>query len=74
MTRSVLWFSRFTGADVRGAIFVEADLSNADFAGADVTGADFSGTDLDGANFAGARGMASVKGWDKALNTERIRR
>lgn len=73
MTRAVLWFARFTGADAVGASFAEADLSNSDFAGADISGADFTGADLDGANFAGARGLDSVKGWDKAVNADKAR-
>jgi uncharacterized protein YjbI with pentapeptide repeats len=74
MTHTLMWFARFTGANVKGAKFIGADLSNTDFAGADVTGADFTNADLDGANFAGAIGLDQVVGWDKALNADRVRK
>ena len=66
MERAVLWFAKFTGADLKGANFTDADLSRADFAGADISGADFTRADLDGANFVGAiadrRGQRSRSG------------
>jgi uncharacterized protein YjbI with pentapeptide repeats len=74
MERSVLWFAKFTGADLTGTRFVDADLSRADFAGADLSGADFARADLDGANFVGAKGLADVKGLDQAVNLDRALR
>lgn len=72
MTRAVLLFSRFTGADLTGANLAGADLSRTDFSGANITGADFSDADLDGANFVGAKGLDTVKGLATAHNLERI--
>jgi len=74
MQRAVLWFTKFTGADVTEVKFTDADLSRADFAGADVAGADFTGADLDGANFVGAKGFAEAKGLDLAINLDRALR
>jgi uncharacterized protein YjbI with pentapeptide repeats len=74
MERAVLWFAKFTGADLTGTRFVDADLSRADFAGADLSGADFARADLDGANFVGAKGLADVKGLDQAVNLDRALR
>ena len=71
MTRAVLWFSRFTGADLTGAKLVGADLSHADFSGADLTGADLTEADLDGTNFVGAKGFDTVKGLAAALNFDK---
>lgn len=74
MERAVLWFAKFTGADLKGVNFRDADLSRADFAGADISGADFTGADLDGANFVGAIGVTEVKGLDRAINLDRALR
>jgi uncharacterized protein YjbI with pentapeptide repeats len=74
MQRTVLWFAKFTGADLTEVKFVDADLSRADFAGADVAGADFTNADLDGANFVGANGLAEAKGLDRAINLDRALR
>ena len=74
MERAVLWFAKFTGADLKGANFADADLSRADFAGADISGADFTRADLDGANFVGAIGIAQAKGLDQAVNLDRALR
>ena len=74
MERAVLWFAKFTGADLHGANFANADLSRADFSGADLTGADFSRADLDGANFVGAIGIGEAKGLDQAVNLDRAQR
>lgn len=74
MSRAVLWFSKFTGADAAGAKFSGADLSKADFAGSDVTGADFTGADLDGTNFVGAKGIDTAKGLDAAVNLDKALR
>jgi uncharacterized protein YjbI with pentapeptide repeats len=74
MRRAVLWFAKFTGADLSGARFVEADLSRADFAGADLTGADFTHANVDGTNFVGAKGLAAAKGLDQAVNLDKALR
>lgn len=74
LRRAILWFARFTGADLTGAKFDDADLSRADFAGADLTGADFTRADLDGVNFVGAKGLDAAKGLDQAVNLDRARR
>lgn len=71
MSRAVMWFARFTGADLRGVNFSGADLSRADFAGSDLSGADFSGADIDGANFVGARGLELAKGLSDAVNADK---
>jgi uncharacterized protein YjbI with pentapeptide repeats len=74
MSYVVLWFAKFTGADLRNANFTKSDLSRADFAGADLTNANLTGADVDGANFVGARGLETVKGFDKALNVDKALR
>lgn len=74
LRRAVMWFARFTGADLTGANFADADLSRADFSGADVTGADFSRADLDGVNFVGTKGLDAAKGLDSAINLDRVLR
>lgn len=74
MQRTVLWFSKFTGADLRGVKFMDADLSRVDFAGADLSGVDFTRADLDGVNFVGAKGLAEAKGLDQAVNLDRALR
>ncbi len=72
MTRAVLMFSNFSRADLHAVIFNGANLARVDFSFADVTGADFTGADLDGANFTGTRGIEASKGFDKALNADRV--
>ncbi len=74
MERTVLWFAKFNGADLKGANFTDADLSRADFSGADISGADFTRADLDGANFVGAIGIADAKVIDQAVNLDRALR
>jgi uncharacterized protein YjbI with pentapeptide repeats len=74
MRRTVLWFAKFTGADLTDAKFNDADLSRADFAGADLTGADFTHADVDGANFVGAKGLSQAIGLDTAINLDKARR
>ena len=74
MRRAVLWFAKFTGADLSGAQFVDADLSRADFAGADISGADFTRANVDGANFVGAKGLAAAKGLDQSVNLDKALR
>lgn len=71
MRRAIMWFSRFTGADLRGVRFEDADLSRADFSGADLTGANFTRADLDGANLSGAKGLDTAIGLDKAINLDK---
>jgi uncharacterized protein YjbI with pentapeptide repeats len=74
MQRTVLWFAKFTGADLTGANFTDADLSRADFAGADVSGADFTRANLDEANFVGVKNLAEAKGLDQSVNLDRTHR
>lgn len=71
MQRSVLWFAKFTGADLTGADFTDADLSRADFAGADVSGANFSQANLDGASLVGVKGLHEAIGLDQSINLDR---
>lgn len=73
-TQAILMFSRFTGADLRGAKFNKADLSMVDFSGADLTDADLTDADLDGAILAGAKGLDTVKGLETTLNLDKARR
>lgn len=68
MQRTLLWFAKFTGADLTGADFTDADLSRAEFAGADVSGAIFTGANFDGASFAGVRNLDQAIGLDQAIN------
>ncbi len=74
MQRAVLWFAKFTGADLTGVDFTDADLSRADFAGADVSEANFAHANLDGVNFVGAKGLSEAKGLDEAVNLDRALR
>ncbi len=73
LSRAVLIFSRFTGADLRRANLELADLSKADLSGADLTGADLTNANLDEANLAGVRGLETVRGRDTIRNLDRAR-
>lgn len=70
-SHTVLTFSRFIGADLRGVNLSGADLSKADLTGADVSGADLSQADLDGAVLTGVQGLDTVKGLAMAVNLDR---
>ncbi len=74
LTRAILTFSRFTGADLHGVNFSGAELSKVDFAGADLTGADMTGADLYGANLVGAQGLDTIIGLDAAVNFDKALR
>lgn len=71
MQRAVMWFAKFTGADLTGADFTDVDLSRADFAGADVSGANFSHANLEGASFIGVKGLHEALGLDQSINLDR---
>ena len=71
LSRAVLTFSRFVGADLRHANLDTADLSRVDLAGADLTGADLTNANLDGANVSGVKGFEAVKGRETIRNLER---
>lgn len=71
MQRTVMWFAKFTGADLTGADFTDADLSSADFAGADISGAVFTRANLEGARFVGAKGFEEAIGLDQSINLDR---
>ena len=64
LSRAVLTFSRFVGADMRRMNLTLADLTKANLAGADLTGADLTDANLDEANLAGVRGFETVRGRD----------
>ena len=68
---AVMTFSRFAGADLRGANLADTDLSRADFTGADLTDADFTGADLDGATLLGVKGLDTVKGLPRRSTSTR---
>jgi uncharacterized protein YjbI with pentapeptide repeats len=74
LSRAILTFSRFVGADLRRVSFVAADLSMADLSGADLTGSDLTGANLDGANLAGVKGFETVRGRDTIKNLDRALR
>jgi uncharacterized protein YjbI with pentapeptide repeats len=74
MQRTVMWFAKFTGADLTGADFTDADLSRADFAGADISGAVFTRANLEGVNFVGVKGLQDAKGLDQSINLDRALR
>lgn len=74
LSRAVLIFSRFVGADLRGASLVLADMTRADLAGADLTGADLTDANLDEANLAGVKGLETVRGLETIRNLDRARR
>ena len=71
LTRAVLTFSRFVGADMRRASLTLADLSMADLSGADLTGADLTNANLDGAILSGVTGFETVRGRDTIVNLDR---
>ena len=72
MTRVNLTFADLTGANLADADLQGADLSRAVLTGANLAGVNLEGADLDGANLRGASGLDRVRGWDKALNREKI--
>ena len=74
LSRAVLIFSRFAGADLRRANLSNADMSKVDLSGADLTGADLSEANLDGANLAGVIGFETVRGRETILNLDRALR
>ncbi len=74
LSRAIMTFSRFVGADLRRVSFVMADLSMTDLSGADLTGADLSDANLDGANLAGVKGFETVRGRDTIRNLDRALR
>lgn len=71
LSRAVLTFSRFVGADLRRAKLESADLSKVDLSGADLTGADLTDANLDEANLAGVKGFDTVRGRDTIKNLDR---
>ncbi|AGK56266.1 pentapeptide repeat protein [Hyphomicrobium denitrificans 1NES1] len=74
MQRTVMWFAKFTGADLTGADFTDADLSRADFAGADISGAVFTRANFEGASFVGVKGIHEAIGLDQSINLDRALR
>ncbi len=66
LTKADARFAKFHGADLTGADLRQAQLTRADFTGADLTGADLTGAVVDGAIFTGAKGLATVKGVERA--------
>ena len=74
LSRAVLTFSRFVGADLRRANLAMADLTKADLSGADLTGADLTDANLDEANLAGVNGFETVRGRDSIRNLDRALR
>lgn len=73
LSRAVLTFSRFVGADMSGIDLTMADLSKADLAGADLTGANLTDVNLDEANLAGVKGFETVRGRETIKNLDRAR-
>ena len=73
LSRAVLTFSRFVGAEMAGMDLNLADLSRADLSGADLTGADLTNANLDEANLAGVKGFETVRGRDTIKNLDRAR-
>jgi len=73
LSRAVLTFSSFVGAEMDGIDLNLADLSRADLSGADLTGADLTNANLDEANLAGVKGFDTVRGRDTIRNLDRVR-
>lgn len=71
LSRAVLMFSRFVGADMRRINLVLADLSKADLSGADLTGADLTDANLDETVLSGVKGFDTVKGRETIRNLDR---
>ena len=71
LTGANLIFANMAAANLKGATLVRADMSNADLSGADVAGADFTEANIYGTVFKNAKGLAEVKGLDKAKNRDK---
>lgn len=71
LSRAVLTFSRFVGADLRRARLDLADLSKVDLSGADLTGADLTDANLDETILLGVKGFDTVRGRDTIKNLDR---
>ena len=74
LSRGILMFSRFVGADLRRANLSYTDMSKVDLSGADLTGADLTEANLDGANLAGVKGFDTVRGLQTIKNLDRVMR
>jgi uncharacterized protein YjbI with pentapeptide repeats len=68
LSRILVHFSIFAGADMRDADLSDADFSKANLSGADLTGADITKANFDGADLRGVRGLDQARGADQALN------
>lgn len=71
LSRILVHFSVFAGADMTGADLSDADFSKADLSGADITGADITGANFDEADLRGVRGLDQAKGLATAKNLDR---
>lgn len=73
LSKAVLQFTHFNGADLTRANLANCDLTKADLSGANLSGADVSGADFDGTILTGvtgldtALGIAAAKNLDKAV-------
>lgn len=74
LSRILVHFSLFAGADMHDADLSDADFSKADLSGADLTGANIAGANFDGADLRGVRGLAQAKGVEQALNLDKATR
>jgi uncharacterized protein YjbI with pentapeptide repeats len=74
LSRAILTFSLFVGANLRGADLSLADLSKADMSNADLTGADLTDANLDETNIRGVTGLETVRGRNTIRNLERALR
>jgi uncharacterized protein YjbI with pentapeptide repeats len=64
-------YARLVGTVLAGTDLRNTDLTEADLTKADVTGADVTAANLNGAIFTGARGVANLKGLEKAQNKDK---
>lgn len=71
LSKAVLQFTRFRGADLTRANLANCDLTQADLTGADLTGADISGADFDRAILTGVTGLESAEGLAAAKNLDK---
>ncbi len=75
MERTVLWFAKFNGADLKGANFTDADLSQGGFLRLPIFPARTSRGRISTAPISsGAIGIADAKGIDQAVNLDRALR
>jgi len=70
LSRAMLEFADFTGANLNRANLMRADLSATDFSGADLSHADLTGADLRDARLLGITGRDTIRGLATSKNLD----